>query len=357
MKKLVIAFVICVMTSVVWLTWEAVVFLNQSPGQNQDVVYFEIQPGESTYRVSERLQNKGLITDSFRFRLFMRLTKKLARVGEYALNPSMFPSEIAEEIASGKSALHSFTIQEGLNIYEIASAYESKGLGSKAEFLKWSRDPELIRELLGEDQPSLEGYLFPETYHITKYTKTKDLVRKMVDQFLDVYSSVKPPGEESISRREAVIMASVIEKETGAPEERPIISSVYWNRIKKGMRLQADPTVLYGIWVETGKYKNNLTKKDLRTSNPYNTYTESGLPKGPIANPGRKALQAAFRPATTDYYFFVSRNDGTHVFSKDYASHREAVRKYQLDRSAREGKSWRDLRKRTNEPEPASSSL
>ena len=145
-----------------------------------------------------------------------------------------------------------------------------------------------------------------------------------------------------LDRHEQVILASIVEKETGEPSERPIIASVFYNRMKKNMRLQTDPTILYGILDRTKVLKNNITKKDIQTKTRYNTYRISGLPYGPIASPGAKALEAVLNPASTEYYYFVSRNDGTHVFSQTYKQHQNAVRKFQLDRSMREGKSWRD---------------
>ena len=192
-----------------------------------------------------------------------------------------------------------------------------------------------IFSLLKEDLPSLEGYLFPETYHITKYTDERTLIQQMVKRFLQVYSEVIKKGKTSnpiipLKRHQIVTLASIIEKETGASQERPLISSVFYNRLEKKMLLQTDPTVLYGILDETKEMKKNITRKDLETPTRYNTYTNKGLPYGPIANPGRESLLAALQPAQSHYLFFVSRNDGTHYFSEKYQDHQQKVQQYQV---------------------------
>jgi UPF0755 protein len=205
--------------------------------------------------------------------------------------------------------------------------------------------------MVGTLAPSLEGYLFPETYSLTKYTTVKELVQSMVQNFKETYKALGTP-DTGLSRQELVTLASVVEKETGAPEERPMIASVFYNRLKKGMPLQSDPTILYGIIDETGKPTDNITKADLTHFNRYNTYTVKKLPFGPISNPGREALVAVFHPANTEFLYFVSRNNGTHIFSKTYEEHLRAVRTFQIDPAARAGKSWRDLK---NRPKAASS--
>jgi UPF0755 protein len=300
--------------------------------------------------VAFRLEQQGLVSNAVLFKIFARVSGKTSlRVGEYALSSTMYPAEVLDTVISGRSVEHSITFQEGLNKFEMAEIFAARGLGSARSFLQAVDDPALIRSLLGENQPSLEGYLFPETYKVTRYTGARGLIKKMVDNFLRVYDGVKSAQTVNMNRHQLVTLASIIEKETGAPEERRRISSVYHNRLKKPMRLQADPTVLYGIWMQTGNYKNNLTKRDLKTKTPYNTYTNNGLPVGPIANAGKEALLAAADPEHSEYLYFVSRNNGTHVFSTDYKAHVNAVRKFQLDRRARANKSWRDLSTREKE--------
>lgn len=328
----------------------AMSFLKTAPSDiAQDVVY-EISPGSSFNGIAQDLEAKGLVKNGTLFSLYARIKgdRSKLKVGEYLLRTNMLPSEVLATITSGKSIARSFTVSEGLSIYEIADLYQNSHFGTAEEFMRWVRDPALIQSLLGESHESLEGYLFPETYMLTKYTDTKTLITNMVKRFLYVYNEVAPQSEiTGLSRHQIVTLASIIEKETGAPEERPMISSVFHNRMRKGMRLQTDPTVIYGKAQTLGRIVINITKADLLTPTRYNTYTISGLPPGPIANPGKEALLAAVRPAETNFLFFVSRNDGTHIFSEDYKGHSNAVKAYQLDRKAREGKSWRDLQKRT----------
>jgi UPF0755 protein len=256
------------------------------------------------------------------------------------------PKDVLAAIVSGKSIEYSVSIPEGYNVFEIADVFQKKGIASHDEFLKIVRDPNLVKELLGEGAPSLEGYLFPETYMYTKFTSATGIVRMMVSRFKENWTKISALGNLPLGERDLVTLASIIEKETGAPEERPLISSVFYNRMKINMRLQTDPTVIYGIWEKTGSWDRNISKADLLTPNRYNTYTFTGLPYGPIANPGFDALKAAVQPGTSDYLFFVSKNNGTHTFSKDLAGHVRAIEKFQLDQKARAGHSWRELSKR-----------
>ena len=231
----------------------------------------------------------------------------------------------------------------------MATLLEGRGLFKAEEFLRMCRDRDLIQQLLGVEVSSLEGYLFPETYNLTKFTPIKEFITAMVQNFKNEYQRLEntpSTAQVKLARHELVTLASVVEKETGAPQERPQIASVFYNRLEKNMRLQSDPTIVYGIWVETGAYKQNITRADITRATRYNTYTVARLPFGPIANPGRESLEAVMRPATTEFLYFVSRNDGTHIFTKTYQDHLKAVADYQLNPAAREGKSWRDLNKK-----------
>ena len=208
-----------------------------------------------------------------------------------------------------------------------------------------------MKSLLGEDLPSLEGYLFPSTYLFTRFTTQKEIVREMVRQFLVAYSEVmEGPKQLDMKRVEHVTLASIIEKETGVPEERGLVSSVFHNRLKKGMLLQTDPTVIYGVAEKTGVMPKNIRKTDLVTPTRYNTYTNKGLPIGAISNPGKESLVAALNPDQSEFLFFVSRNDGTHVFSSTYEQHNKAVREFQMNAKNREGKSWRDFSRKEKAP-------
>lgn len=344
MKKVFLGIVGLALIAIIGLGIFAITFLESTPSQAGRDAVFEIAPGSSLKAVARRLEDAGLVTSGEKFYWYGRFlkTENKVRVGEYAMRTDMKPAEVLTVITSGRSIERAVTFQEGLNIFEVADVFERAGLGNRADVLRLVRDQALIKQFLGEDLPSLEGYLFPETYKYTKYTDTKALLKMMVDRFLATYQQVP---SHAMTRHQLVTLASIVEKETGAPEERPVISSVFHNRLTKGMRLQTDPTIIYGLYLDSGNWNKNISRADLHRDAPYNTYTRNGLPPGPIANPGREALIAAARPATSEYLFFVSRNDGTHVFSKNYEAHKKAVRDFQLNRKAREGKSWRDLKR------------
>lgn len=336
---------------VVGVVLVAVQFVFTAPGQRSETVIFTVEPGQSLREVSEKLYQAKMTSSPTQFRWFAKLTGfgRKVKVGEYALNRGMTPKSVLEVLASGKSILYPFTVREGESKYEIADLVQAKGIAKKDEFLNLTRDPDLIRTLLPSNPPviNLEGYLYPETYYYTRFTSARDLIAMMVARFQSVYQrEIAPLNQKNWSREQIVVLASMIEKETGAPEERPMISSVFHNRLEKRMRLQSDPTILYGILDASGSVKANITREDILRPTPYNTYTRFGLPVGPIGNPGVEALKAALKPQSSNYLYFVSRNDGTHVFSKTYAEHNENVKKYQLDPKARAGKSWRDLKTR-----------
>lgn len=311
-------------------------------------VLFDVSPGASMTQIVNDLQDKGFIRNSNLFMMYARLRKMSSKlkVGEYALNKTMNADQILSVLASGKSVTRNFTVAEGLTQFDIAEIFEKSGYGTKAEFFKLVRDKEFIKSLLNEDLESLEGYLFPETYKITKFETMRSIVTQMVKRFLLVWSKYEVAAKEKKwTRNQAVTFASIVEKETGASSDRPLVSSVFHNRLAQKIKLQTDPTVLYGIAMLKGQMPNNITKLDLVTPTRYNSYTNYGLPPTPISNPGEDAIKAALMPASTKYLFFVSRNDGTTLFSETYAAHSSAVKTFQMNSKAREGKSWRDLKK------------
>ena len=317
-------------------------------------VIFEVKPGEPGGQVIRRLKSEGLIKNDMALLIFGRLTGFTSeiRVGEYEISPAMNALEIKKVLISGKSFERSITFQEGLNIFEIAEAYEREKFGSKDEFIKVSFDKNIIKSLLGadvgEEVSSLEGYLLPDTYRIDKFAGPQKLIEEMVRNFLKNYQTIEPLNEGKFSRHQLVTFASMVEKETGDPKERPLIASVFHNRLKKKMRLQSDPTIIYGIARRTGSMPLNISKKDILNPSPFNTYTVNALPHGPIANPGLESMRAVVEPATSEYLYFVSRNDGTHVFTSTYKDHNKAVTEWQRTRANREGRSWRDRAKKTS---------
>lgn len=337
------------------IAWTAFSFLNTSASGSGETIVFEVRPGESFKTIAARLESQGLVSSARMLELYGRFLNvgSKVRVGEYAIRQDAKPKDILSVITSGRSIEYSITVQEGYNVFEIADLVQKRGIASREEFLQLVRDPKLIQELLGEQAPSLEGYLFPETYNITKFTGARGLVKMMVARFKENYQKVAAMGGSQMNRKDLITLASIIEKETGAPEERPMISSVFHNRMRIGMKLQTDPTVIYGIWEKSGIWDRNISRNDLLTPTRYNTYSFSGLPYGPIANPGFEAMRAAAFPEKSDYLFFVSRNDGTHIFSRDLAGHLRGVKEYQLNSKNREGKSWRDLQKRKTTTPPS----
>lgn len=305
-----------------------------------------IEPG-SFYKNAEALAEQGIIKDPRRFARIVRVLRVQSKVkiGEYEVRMNMSPYQILKVMMSGKSVLHAVHIPEGYNIDQIADDLAAKKLVIRKEFIQLARDGHMAK-YLGIDEPSLEGYLYPETYSFTHFTGDRVILKTMVDKFKEVYNrEIKNQADKkNMSMHDVVTLGSMIEKETGAPEERPIISSVFRNRLKIGMKLQSDPTVIYG---KVGD-KRNITRKDLVTPTPYNTYTLRGLPVGPIANPGKDSMLAAINPVDSKFLYFVSQNNGTHVFTANYKDHQKAVVKFQLDPAAREGHSWRErLQKKT----------
>ena len=297
----------------------------------KEVQSIDISPGRSFFQIGRELKKKHLIRSELAFKLLVVLFfyPKLP-VGEYDLSASSSLWSQFQKIRKGESRYDLLTVAEGLNSYEIVEILKQKQWEGALEFSKLIKDKKFIKELLNEERNSLEGYLFPETYRLQKYMSAKTLIKNMVKEFLKSYSKIKSSLPIPLSRHEVVTLASLVEKETADPKERPLIASVFYNRLKIGMKLQTDPTILYSLFLHTGVMPKNIRKKDILFSYPYNTYVIKGLPPGPIANPGRLALKACFSPEPTKALYFVSRNDGTHVFSNTYPEHQKAVYEYQI---------------------------
>lgn len=295
------------------------------------VVSFEVEPGDTLGRVAQSLESEGLVRDARVTRWFARIEDLAARlkVGEYELSEAQSTPEILEILAKGRVQTHAIVIPEGLRASEIADRLDAAGLAEREAFLEIVLDP-ASPSRFGVEGPNLEGYLFPDTYRFARGLSAERVVGAMVDEFLAIYRELEPRARtRELSMRELVTLASIVEKETGVAEERPLIASVFLNRMKKGMRLETDPTVIYGI----ANFDGNLRRVHLEDrDNPYNTYRIRGLPPGPIASPGREALEAVLQPADSPFLYFVSRNDGTHIFSKTYAEHERAVDRFQRRR-------------------------
>jgi len=290
-----------------------------------------IKAGSPFSRVASQLENAGIISDAVRFRWLARWHGATARIhaGDYLFAGEARPDEVLARLVAGDIRRFQVTIPEGFNLREIAARLAKTGIGSNDDFLMLCHDEKFIREL-DIQADSLEGYLFPETYTYTSSTTARQLLRSMVDQLNRHLSPAMLDSAEALGmdRHELLTLASIIQKEAGNVMEMPLISAVFHNRLKLGIALQADPTVIYGI----ADFDGNLTRKHLETPTPYNTYRKRGLPPGPIASPGQFALHAAANPADTKDLYFVARGDGTHEFNATLKEHNRAVRRYQLKR-------------------------
>lgn len=286
-----------------------------------------ISEGEPPGQVAEELQNRGIISSRRLFMLWVRvlgLGKKI-KAGEYSLGAGMAPTAILEKLTKGDFLLRPVVIPEGFTRVQIANLLAERGLVDKEKFLSLTGDPETLKRH-GIPCPNLEGYLFPDTYHFGKGVSAHTIMDTMVRRFFQVTAPFRQVAEKiGMKMHDVVTLASIVEKETGIGEERPLIASVFLNRLKKGMRLESDPTVIYGL----EEFDGNLKKKDLLQETPYNTYVICGLTPGPISNPGLLSMKAVLYPAKTDYLYFVSRNDGSHQFSKTLSEHNRAVEMYQ----------------------------
>jgi len=292
-----------------------------------------VPPGASAEAIGRKLEALGLVRHPLVFRLLVRsrgLGGQL-KAGEYALEGPLSLEEILELLARGEVVRREVTIPEGRTLDETAALVGAEGIVVE-DFLAAARDPAPIRDLDSEAS-DLEGYLFPDTYDLPLTPDpARSLVRRMVRRFREVVEPERPRIEESgFSVREVVILASLVELETAATEERPRIAAVFLNRLEKRMLLQTDPTIIYAMKQE-GRWKGNIRKRDLEMESPFNTYRHPGLPPGPIGSPGREAIVAVLDPADTRELYFVSRNDGTHQFSETLREHNRAVDRYQRRR-------------------------
>lgn len=347
MKLLVKLVIFCLVGALAIGVWATYVPLGGEPPRTGTVVIEKGQPASDICRQLTAMQVTGSASRCYWIGRALGQWGKI-RVGEYEISSTQSLRQVFGTLTSGVSIRHRFTIAEGANLFEIARALEERKLGLAAKFIEVVRRPSFLATVGLTGKPSAEGYLYPETYMLDRTMGEEDVARTMLQLFARNWDAKwdRRAEELGLTRHQVVTLASMIEKETGAAHERPLISSVFHNRLRKKMRLQSDPTTIYGIWE---RYSGNLRRADLLEATPYNTYAIAALPMGPIANPGREALQAALYPATSDFLYFVSHNDGTHEFTRTYEDHLAAVRRWQLNPQAREGKSWRDLKK----PAPA----
>ena len=301
-------------------------------GYQEAEQFVDIPQGAGSATIGDRLVGTGVVRDlaTYRFAVWLSGQGRHLKAGEYRFDRAMTPYEVIDKIARGDVYAISVTFPEGLTIAEMAKIFESHGLGPASAFVKASQDVSPIRGL-DPAAKDLEGYLFPETYAVPRHTDAPRLVRLMVTRFEHVFTPElrQAATARSLSVRQAVTLASIVEKETARPDERPLVAAVYSTRLRIRMALQCDPTVIYALQ-RAGSYTGNLRRDDLAFDSPYNTYRYPGLPPGPIASPGRASLEAALHPADADFLYFVSRNDGSHQFARTLDEHNHNVQKYQV---------------------------
>jgi UPF0755 protein len=294
--------------------------------------FVEIPQGTGSTPIGERLVAAGVIRDGITFRLALWLSNqgRHLKAGEYRFDRAMTPFEVVDKMARGDVFVVSMTFPEGLTVAEMSKIFESHGLGTAAAFVQAAHDPSPINGL-DPAAKDLEGDLFPETYAVPRRTDAAKLVRTMVARFEKILTPElrQAAAARNLSVRQVITLASIIEKETAKADERPLVAAVYTTRLRIGMPLQCDPTVIYGL-VKAHRYDGNIHKDDLSFDSPYNTYRYPGLPPGPIASPGRASIEAAIHPAAADYLYFVSRNDGSHEFARTLEEHNRNVQKYQV---------------------------
>ena len=314
-------------------------FLEPLDPSSQEKIIVEIAPGKTFTQICRLIQEKGIVRYSWGLSTIARIKQVDTRInaGEYELSSSMSPPQVLRKLVSGDIVRRQVTLREGQTIWELGPALEKVGIITAKDFNPALTDSELLAKA-GISAPSFEGYLFPETYLFSRPISASDIIWRMLEEGARHWAPefTARAAELRMSRHEVLTLASIIEKESSMFEEQPFISAVFHNRLNQGMKLQADPTVIYGI----PNFNGNLTKEDLQNAtNPYNTYTHFGLPPGPIANPGDTAIKAALYPADSGFLFFVADGNGRHAFASTLQEHNENVLKYQKNRAPAESSS------------------
>jgi UPF0755 protein len=337
-------FLLAVLAAGGWLAWALM-----QPVTPAGQTFVLLHPGYSTRRIATELQSAGVIRSADAFVVWHYLHHKHSlKAGEYLFDNSATALDVHRRLVRGDVYFHTVVIPEGFNMFDIAQAIHNAGLGSSEDFLKVATSDTALISDLSPDAKTLEGYLFPNTYEFTRMQTMEEMAAAMVKQFRLVAKEIGLTNDAKVTDvknsdlqnqsndvQQTVTLASIIEKETAAPEERPLVASVYYNRMAKHGALQADPSVIYAELLQ-GSYSGALHHADMQFNSDYNTYTHPGLPPGPIGNPGKTSLEAAMHPADTDYFYFVSNGNGHHRFAKNLEEHNKNVAAY---RKAMSGKS------------------
>ncbi len=315
--------------------WVAVGLTRPYKGYADAERFVDIPQGAGPASIGRRLVDAGVVRDGWSFRLELLRSGKGRRLqaGEYRFAEPLTAAQVVARLARGDVYMLPITFREGLTIKQMSELCAARGLGTAEDFVAAARNGQLAASF-DPAAPDLEGYLFPDTYAMPRHATAAELVRRMVAGFEKALTPElrARAAARGLDVRSLVTLGSIVEKETGKAEERPIVAAVYANRLRIGMGLQCDPTVIYAL-ERAGRYTGNLTREDLRFDSPYNTYRYAGLPPGPIAAPGRASLEAAVNPADVPYVYFVSRNDGTHAFASTLDEHNHNVYQYQIKRT------------------------
>ena len=327
MRKFFTLILIAVLALAGWLAWALM-----QPVTPSGQTFVLLHPGYSTRRIATELQSAGVIHSANAFVLWHYFHRKRSlKAGEYLFEKTATSLDVHRRLAHGDVYFHTVVIPEGYNMFDIAQAIQAAGLGSSDAFLKATSNTALISDL-APDARTLEGFLFPDTYEFTRMQTMDEMAAAMVKQFRQVAREIglttdAPSGQPGNNVQQVVTLASIVEKETSAPDERPLVASVYYNRLAQHEALQADPSVIYAELLR-GSYSGALHHADMQFNSAYNTYTNRGLPPGPIGNPGKTSLEAAMHPAKTDYFYFVSNGNGHHRFAHSLEEHNKNVAAY-----------------------------
>jgi UPF0755 protein len=310
-----------------WFFWRALRTPYQ--GYKEPKTRVELRRGQATAAILQNLQRHGVLRDEWIPLVYLKFLRgrDSLKAGVYEFDKPLSPVEVIDKLVRGDVVLKTITVREGLDRFAVAKLFADEGLGTETTWDTATRNADLIRDIAPEAE-SLEGYLFPDTYKFDPGTPAPVIVQQMVANFRKHWGNEIALITTGLDAHQTVTLASIIETEAQQPQERPVVASVYINRVRRRMLLGADPTVIYALKL-AGRWDGNIRKADLQIDSPYNTYRKPGLPPGPIANPGLASLRAAAAPATTPYLYFVARNDGSHVFSTTNEEHIRNVEKYQ----------------------------
>jgi UPF0755 protein len=304
------------------------VFVPYGPAKPMQETFVEFKNGSSARRIATELKQAGVIRSRTAFLLLHLYRHHSLKAGEYAFDHAENLNQVYSQIARGETYARVLVIPEGFNMFDIAAAVEKAGIDSQQNFLEQARTQIALVRDLDPQAPTLEGYLYPDTYRVARKQKSPDLISAMVKRFHQEAHAISLGND----LHRIVTMASIVEKETAVPEERPVVAGVFYNRLAQHIALDTDPSVIYASEL-AGRYRGTIYASDLQFRSPYNTYRNAGLPPGPIANPGKDALLAAMHPAKTDYLYFVSDNQGHHRFSRTLEEHQKNVAAYRREAS------------------------